>query len=98
MSKNPYQEPPVSNELNRQPQHFILRLWPEILADDSVEWRGKLHHVQTNEIRYFRDWPALLPTLLAIMRQANLPVSVPNLYPSTGQGPDSEPGAEPPVK
>lgn len=53
---------------------FTLRLWPEVQADGRIVWRGKLHHVQSNEIRYFQDWPALLPSLLAMLPQAALPM------------------------
>ena len=91
---NRYEEPHLSKEINRQPQLFILRLWPEILADDLIEWRGKLHYVQANEIRYFRDWPALIPTLLAMLRQANLPITVPNPYPPADLPPNSEPDSD----
>jgi hypothetical protein len=87
----------VSHELNRQPQLFIVRLWPEPLDDETIEWRGKLHHVQTNEVRYFRDWPALLPTLLAMLRQADLPISAANLYPTIGPPPDPAPGTDRPA-
>ncbi|MCB9443974.1 MAG: hypothetical protein H6669_07035 [Ardenticatenaceae bacterium] len=67
----------MSPEKKYQPQLFILRLWPETLANGQIEWRGKLHHTQTNETRYFHDWPALIPLLLSLLRQADLPVSAP---------------------
>jgi hypothetical protein len=63
----------MTYELNAPTQLFILRLWQEQLADGSIEWRGKLHHPQTNETRYFRDWPALIPLLLLMLRQAGMP-------------------------
>ncbi len=63
----------MSHELNSQPQLFILRLWSEQLPDGRIEWRGKLHHTQSNETRYFRDWAALIPLLFMMLRQAGAP-------------------------
>lgn len=48
---------------------FILRVWQEQLPDGRLEWRGKLQHPETNQTRHFRDWPALVPLLLATIRQ-----------------------------
>lgn len=49
-------------------QLFTLRLWAEEGPDGQREWRGKLRHVLTGDVRYFRDWPALIPVLLAMLR------------------------------
>jgi hypothetical protein len=61
----------MSNETETSPQLFVLRLWPVQLPDGRVEWRGRLHHAQTNETRYFRDWPALIPSLLVMLRESH---------------------------
>lgn len=61
----------MSDELETPPQLFVLRLWPVQLGDGRMEWRGRLHHAQTNETRYFRDWPALIPSLLAMLPPAD---------------------------
>lgn len=50
-------------------QLFTLRLWPEANEDGRVIWRGKLHCVSTNDTRYFRDWPALLPLLISMLNE-----------------------------
>jgi hypothetical protein len=58
---------------NRQHKHshlFTVRLWAEDTGDGQAEWRGKIYCVDTGESRYFRDWPALLPVLLAMLREA----------------------------
>ena len=55
---------------NRQSHLFTLRLWAETLEEDQVEWRGRLHHVTTDEVRYFNDWPSLIPVLLTMLRDA----------------------------
>jgi hypothetical protein len=60
---------------NRPPyQHhlFTLRLWQEALSGEEWEWRGEVKNTRTGELRYFRDWQALvllLPMLLAEARQ-----------------------------
>jgi hypothetical protein len=54
-------EPPATHLL-------ILRIWQEQLPDGRLEWRGKLQHPETNQTRHFRDWPALVPLLLASIR------------------------------
>jgi hypothetical protein len=55
---------------NRQSHLFTLRLWTENLDEDEVEWRGRLHYVETDEVRYFSDWASLIPVLLNMLREA----------------------------
>jgi hypothetical protein len=45
-----------------QPQSrlFTLRVWQTDSGEGQSEWRGKLQFVESGEIRYFRDWPALI--------------------------------------
>lgn len=51
-------------------QLFTLRLWPEEDGDGRSVWRGKIHCVTTNDTRYFRDWSAVVPLLLHMLREA----------------------------
>ncbi len=44
-------------------QLFMLRLWWEDLGEGRTEWRGKIEHVATGEIKYFREWQILLAWL-----------------------------------
>ena len=48
----------------QQQQHtshlFMVRLWLEELGNGQREWRGKVQHVTSGEVRYFRDWPTLI--------------------------------------
>ncbi len=55
---------------------FTLRVWHEELGEGRQEWRGKLHHVASNEVTHFRGWAALLPVLLAMLRRAGVTISV----------------------
>lgn len=53
-------------------QLFTLRVWPEVDEEGQVRWRGKLRHVPSNSTHYFRDWAALVPLLLSVLRQQSL--------------------------
>lgn len=66
---------------NRQSHLFTLRLWTENLAEEEVEWRGRLHYVETDEVRYFSDWASLIPVLLNMLREAEKE-GEPELFPS----------------
>jgi hypothetical protein len=52
----------IKNDADR-PTHsshlFMLRLWLEDLGGGQADWRGKVQHVNSGEVRYFRDWPTL---------------------------------------
>lgn len=37
----------------------MLRIWLEDLGSGQTDWRGKVQHVNSGEVRYFRDWPTL---------------------------------------
>ena len=49
-------------------QLFTVRLWPEAVGDDLVEWRGKVDHVASGEGYYFRDWSRLIVCLDKMLR------------------------------
>jgi hypothetical protein len=72
---SPFLEDGMSDEQALPPQLFVLRLWQVPLDNGRFEWRGRLQHAQTNEIRHFRDWPALIPSLLAMLRDVENPTS-----------------------
>jgi hypothetical protein len=46
---------------------FTLRLWREDLGHSQSEWRGEVHEVESREVRYFRDWSALLTLVQAML-------------------------------
>lgn len=54
-------DPPVSSHL------FLIRLWPAGGGAEPAQWAGKVQHVASGEAHYFRDWPALIDLLLAIL-------------------------------
>ena len=60
MSKSPSVQD--SHELAHA-QLFMIRMWRETLSEGCVEWRGKVQHVASGEVRYFRDWTVLIATM-----------------------------------
>jgi hypothetical protein len=74
-------EPPSGEQMpaNHPPyrlQLFTLRLWQEVLDSEEWEWRGEVKNTSTGELRYFREWHALvhlLPTLLAELPGSEIP-------------------------
>ena len=48
--KNDIDQPAKSSHL------FMLRLWREDLGGGQSDWRGKVQHVKSGDVRYFRDW------------------------------------------
>lgn len=48
---------------------FTLRLWP-MPGVDGVAWRGKIQHVLTGEVYYFRSWEILVEQLQKLLAHA----------------------------
>jgi hypothetical protein len=42
---------------------FMLRMWQEELGEGRSEWRGKIQHVRSGEVFYFREWSSLVALL-----------------------------------
>jgi hypothetical protein len=62
------------NAMNDDEQHapsqlFTVRVWQAEDADGRTEWRGKLRHIPSGEIRHFRGWAALIPLMLDLLRR-----------------------------
>jgi hypothetical protein len=48
---------------------FTVRVWQEEVRAGQTEWRGRVQLVSSGEVRYFREWAALAPLLLAILSE-----------------------------
>ncbi len=59
---------------------FTVRVWEEQVGNDQTEWRGKVQLVTSGEVRYFRQWAALVPLLVTM-----LPESQPDPARETGE-------------
>ena len=55
------------SKIQNPPYLFMLRVWPEALDAESVEWRGRVQCLPDGEIRYFRDWATLIAFLQAAL-------------------------------
>lgn len=43
---------------------FTIKLWEEVLNENQqTEWRGKIHHIESGEVCYFRDWSKMMAFL-----------------------------------
>jgi hypothetical protein len=49
---------------------FTIRVWEEQIGADQTEWRGKVQLLTSGEVRYFRDWAALVPLLLTMLLES----------------------------
>lgn len=85
-----------SDSSSRQSHLFTLRLWAEEIEDGQTEWRGRVHYVTTDEVRYFRDWPSLIPVLLSMLRDAERQHTLPDLLKSLA--PDGDMGKQLPLQ
>jgi hypothetical protein len=75
----------MGNEATTRQSHlFTVRVWQEVIDEEDCEWRGKIFHVESNQTRYFRDWAALIPVLLSMMREAGQ--SAPHSFPTIVSG------------
>lgn len=54
---------------NHDSQFFTVRVWQEELGNGQTEWRGKVQHVQSGEVRYFREWSTLVAALLKMLSE-----------------------------
>jgi hypothetical protein len=46
---------------------FTLRVWQEVTDPTETEWRGRLQHVPSGKVCYFRDWSVLVSDILSIL-------------------------------
>ena len=69
-SKAP-QQTPVNDKQNLRSQLFMVRVWLEDLGHGESEWRWQVKHVLSGEMRYFREWSALVMYLNAMLPKAD---------------------------
>ncbi len=54
---------------NHQSHFFTVHVWQEELGNGQSEWRGKVQHVHSGEVRYFREWSTLVTALLKMLTE-----------------------------
>lgn len=45
-------------------QLFVLRIWAEEMGDGRFEIRGQIKHIQSGEVKYYREWSSLQKFLM----------------------------------
>jgi hypothetical protein len=63
--KNDSDQPSQSSHL------FMLRMWLEGLDSGETDWRCKVQHVNSGEVRYFRDWQTLETFMEGLLRTSD---------------------------
>lgn len=63
--------------MNEPSQHsrshlFTVRVWQEDLGEGQTEWRGQVRLVTSGDVRYFREWSALVPLLVTMLAEASV--------------------------
>lgn len=48
---------------------FTVRVWEEEVRNGQTEWRGKVQLVTSGDVRYFREWTALVPLLITMLSE-----------------------------
>jgi hypothetical protein len=48
---------------------FTVRVWQEEIGTDQTEWRGKVQSHTSGDVRYFREWAALVPLLVTMLSE-----------------------------
>lgn len=61
------QQTAISDTQRPRSHLFMVRVWLEDLGDGKAEWRGQVKHVLSGEVRYFREWSALVDHLIAML-------------------------------
>jgi hypothetical protein len=66
---------PITSPPERVPRPrshlFTVRVWEEEIGTDQTEWRGKVQLLSNGDVRYFRDWAALVPLLLTMLSESD---------------------------
>jgi hypothetical protein len=57
------------SDLHRRTHLFTVRLWVEQVAHDRAEVRGRVQHVLSGEVGYFRTWSDVVEFLLSKLHE-----------------------------
>ena len=54
--------------LGTQAQTFTLRIWVTNQQDATLEWRGRIQHIQSGEVQYCQNWDAFTAYVEDVLR------------------------------
>ena len=61
-------QPPVEDSPTEYNSYlFTVRVWQEAVNHQEAEWRGRLQHVPSGQVYYFRTWNMLIRNLLSML-------------------------------
>lgn len=61
------QPPDQENSFEYNSHLFTVRVWQEEISHTDAEWRGRLQHVPSGQVYYFRNWGTLIRHLLSML-------------------------------
>jgi hypothetical protein len=61
-----------TSNLQHRSHLFTVRIWQEEIGAGQTELRGKVQLLTSGEVRYFREWSALVPLLHAMLSESQL--------------------------
>lgn len=69
----------IASRRSGESSHFFtVRLWAEEITADHIEWRGKVQHILTGEVYYFRSWQQLIDRLtITVQTEENPTMTTP---------------------
>jgi hypothetical protein len=70
LAKRAEAEQMEADRASYQLQLFTLQLWQEAVSEGQYEWRGAIKNTSTGEVRYFREWEALVDLVPAMLQAA----------------------------
>jgi len=55
-------------KLGTQAQTFTLRIWVMNQKDATLEWRGRIQHIQSGEVQYCQSWDVFITYVEEVLR------------------------------
>ncbi|TAH53652.1 MAG: hypothetical protein EYC68_02600 [Chloroflexota bacterium] len=72
-------EPAPEKESCHRSQLFTVRVWLEDLGNGQSEWRSRVQHIPSGEIRYLNEWSMLLAFILEMLSGDSQPTARPEI-------------------
>ena len=56
--------------LGTQAQTFTLRIWVTNQKDATLEWRGRIQHIQSGEVQYCQNWDTFIAYVEKVLTES----------------------------
>jgi hypothetical protein len=57
-----------NKDITPQAQLFTLRIWITKQKSDILEWRGRIEHAQSGEVKFCRNWETFIAYIERMLR------------------------------